>query len=116
MTILATRALPRDALEGRAALTAVRAGFGQNMGLPSSPSLDSDVSVAGLTLQMPRCASSRTVEAGKYGGIGHVTHSHGPLFLRRFVALGFSTSLSSTPTTMPVSLSYFVLISYLHDV
>ena len=52
MTILATRALPHDALEERAALTAVRAGFGQNMGLLSPPSLDSDVGVAKLRLQV----------------------------------------------------------------
>ena len=46
MTILAMRALLRDALEERAALTALRAGFWQNMGLLSPPSLGSGVSVA----------------------------------------------------------------------
>jgi len=113
MTILATRALLRDALEERAALTAVRAGFGQNMGLLSPPSLGSDVSVAGLTLQV--CLVKAGVGRGQKE-LGHVICSHGPLFLRSFASLGFSTSLSSTPTTMPVSLSSFVVISYLHDV
>ena len=60
---------------------------------------------------MPHCMKQEST-----AGLDHVTRSHGPLFLRRFASLGFSTSLSSTPTTMPVSLSYFVLISYLHYV
>jgi len=76
MTILATTALLRDALEERAALTAVRAGFWQNMGLLSLPSLDSDVSVARSTLQV--CSQ----KAGGRKGLGHVTCSHGLLFLR----------------------------------
>ena len=80
MTILATRALLRDALEERAALTAVRAGFGQNMGLLSPPSLDSDVSVAGLTLQL--CLIKRAGVRRGRKELGHVICSHGPLFLQ----------------------------------
>ena len=76
MTILATRALPRDGLEERVALTAVRAGFGQNMGLLSPPSLDSDVSVARSTLRV--CSQ----KAGETEGIGPRDIFTRPSFLR----------------------------------
>ena len=59
MTILTTRALLRDALEERAALTVVSARFWQKMRLLSPPSLDSGVSVSRSRLQVLSQKSGR---------------------------------------------------------